>query len=119
MNTITINGEQIEVSDEMLEQIKQASGKEIISTIESYKDFIGKSWFIRAVTYHTVGKIVKIVGNLFILENASWIPDSGRFMNALKTGELNEIEPVGTCIISLSAIVDMFPWNHALPKLQK
>ena len=119
MNTITINGEQIEVSDEMLQKIKEESGKELLSTIESYKDFIGKCWFIRTVTYHWVGKVVKIVGNHFQLENASWVADSGRFMNAITQGNLNEVEPVGNAFVLISSMVDIIPWTHKLPTEQK
>ena len=119
MNNITINGEQIEISDEMLEKIKEESGKNIISDFESYKDFIGKKWYIRTVTYHSVGKIIKIVGNLFMLEGASWVADSGRFMQAIEKGTLDEVEPVGKMFLSINSIIDIFPWNHELPKTQK
>ena len=119
MPNITINGEQITVNEEMLERIKTESGKQIIDDIKSYEDLIGKSWFIRTVTYHQVGRIVKIVGNFFQMESASWVADSGRFMQAMKTGELKEIEPVGTSFVAIGSIVDFFPWKHELPTQQK
>jgi len=79
----------------------------------------GKSYFIRCVTYHTVGKVKAIVGDFLVLEHASWIADSGRFMQAIKDGKLSEVEPTGDCIINLQSIVDAFPWVHALPSEQK
>ena len=88
-------------------------------TTETYPFEVGKSYFIRTVTYHTVGKVVEIVNNFLILKDASWIADSGRFMRAIKDGTLDEIEPVGEMGMNLNAIVDYFPWKHALPKEQK
>lgn len=80
---------------------------------------IGKAYFFRTVTYHTIGKVVKVNGNFIQLENASWIADSGRFMQAIKDGVLNEVEPVGESNINLDTVVDFFPWKHALPTVQK
>jgi len=119
MNTVTINGEQVQVSDELLEKIRNESGKAVVDTLKSYDDMVGKCWFIRTITYHQVGRISKIIGNMFVMEDASWVADSGRFMNALQDGKLNEVKPVGRSLISISSIVDMFPWNHPLPKSQK
>ena len=44
----------------------------------------------------------------FHLVDAAWIADSGRFMDAIKKGELNEVEPVGEAMININSIVDMF-----------
>lgn len=79
----------------------------------------GKSFFIRTVTYHLVGKVVKQDKNFLLLKDASWVADSGRFMNAIKNGKLDEVEPVGDAIVNMNAITDAFPWNHALPTEQK
>lgn len=109
----------ITISDETYESIKDQLkvGEEI--NIDSYSDFIGKKLFIRTVTYHTVGKVEKIIGNLMQLTGASWVAESGRFMNAIKDGVLDEVEPVGITFVNINAIVDMFFWNHALPTKQK
>ena len=53
------------------------------------------------------------------LENASWVADSGRFMQAIKNGKLNEYEEVGECFVNLDSVTDFFPWKHSLPKGQK
>ena len=80
----------------------------------------GKSYFFRTVTYHLVGKVVAEHANgLLELEDASWVADSGRFMNAIKSGTLNEVEPVGKAYINLKSVTDFFPWVHALPTEQK
>lgn len=80
---------------------------------------IGKSYFIRTVTYHLLGKVEKISGNFLILSDASWVADSGRFSKAIKDGELNEVEFVGDAIVAINSIADGFPWMHKLPKETK
>jgi hypothetical protein len=87
---------------------------------ETHPFEIGKAYFIRTITYHLTGRVKRIVGDFLVLEEAAWIADSGRFMNALKEGKLSEIEPMpdGT-IVSLHAITDASPWNHKLPQKQK
>ncbi len=105
----------IEIDDEIYDKIKDLLETEVTDL----KGFIGKKLFIRTVTYHLVGEVKSVVAGMFELADASWVADSGRFMNALKTGTLNEVEPVGRCWVRLSSVTDMFPWNHALPTSQK
>lgn len=113
-NTMT---KTIEVSDEVYEQIKDQLGdsKEIFS----YEDLVGGAYYFRTVTYHLVGKVKKIVGRFAYLESASWIADSGRFMNAIKDGTLNEVEPVGVAFVNLDTVTDFFPWKHSVKLEQK
>lgn len=94
--------------------------KTLAKTKTARKAFVvGSSYFIRTVTYHQVGRVAAIDGPFLILEDASWVADSGRFMQAIKDGNLNEVEPVGDAIVSVGSIVDAFPWVHELPKEQK
>jgi len=109
----------IEVSDETYGKIKDQLGAED-NEINSYEDMIGKKYFFRTVTYHLVGKVVKQVGDFLELKDASWVPSSGRFMNAIKNGEVEEVEPVGIAFVNIrNATTDFFPWNHSLPTQQK
>ena len=80
---------------------------------------IGKSYFIRTVTYHLTGKVKAVCGQFLILEKAAWIADSGRFAEAINKGTLNEVEPVGDAIVNIDSITDAFPWIHKLPESQK
>jgi len=93
--------------------------KSLIQLQEDYSFMEGKKWFIRTVTYHMVGECISMPGSLLKFQNASWVADSGRFMNAIKEGTLNEVEPVGMMYVNPDSIVDMFPWNHELPTEQK
>lgn len=109
----------IEVSDETYDKIKQQLGEESFKEIQTLKDMIGEKYFFRTVTYHMTGRVKKIIGNILELENAAWIADSGRFMEAIKKGTLNEVEPVGRAYINIDTVVDFFPWKHSLPETQK
>ena len=109
----------ITISDESFELIKEQLKEEEKFDVNELKDFVGKKFFIRTVTYHLVGKVVKLVGNFMVLEDASWIADSGRFMEAIKKGILNEVEPVGDALVNINSITDIFPWIHKLPVDQK
>jgi hypothetical protein len=60
-----------------------------------------------------------VSGNFLVLSDACWIADSGRFSKAIKDGDLSEVEFVGDAIVSMTAIVDGFPWVHKLPKETK
>jgi len=81
---------------------------------------VGRSYFIRTVTMHLVGKLESITDKELVLSSASWIADSGRFHDALKTGLFDEIEPfVNNVIVNRNGIIDATIWDHVLPKEQK
>jgi len=109
----------IEVSEETYEKIKDQIGEEEITEVEELDDMIGKKFFFRTVTYHMTGEVVKRIGHILELKNAAWIADSGRFEQAIKEGNLSEVEPVGQAFINLDSVVDFFPWKHKLPNKQK
>lgn len=80
---------------------------------------VGEAYFIRTVTYHVIGRVKVVKGAFLVLDEASWIADSGRFSKAMEKGELNEVEYVGRAIVSLNAIADAYPWPHKPPKETK
>ena len=109
----------IEVSDETFEKIKDQLLEEEQVDMNCMDDLIGNKVFFRTVTYHMVGKITNRVGMFVQLKDASWVADSGRFADAIRSGTLKEVEPVGTCWVNLNTCTDFFPWKHSLPKEQK
>lgn len=109
----------IEISDETFEKLKTQLGVDAFKDLTSLQDMVGEKYFFRTVTYHMTGRVKKLVGNIVELENAAWIADSGRFMQAIKEGVLKEVEPVGRAYINLASVVDFFPWKHALPEKQQ
>jgi hypothetical protein len=108
----------LEISDESYNLIKDQLQADELVDISSLDDLVGQKLYIRTVTYHTVGKVTKRMGAFIQLTDASWVADSGRFMNAIKDGTLNEVEPVGIAWVNLSSVVDFFPWKHSLPTKQ-
>jgi len=59
-------------------------------------------------------------GGFLILTDAAWIADSGRFMQAIETGELGEVEPVTVPVrVNIASIIDVYHWKHPLPREQK
>lgn len=109
----------IQISDECFEKLKDQLTSEEQIDISKLDEMIGKSYFFRTVTYHMTGKVKRIVGSFVVLTDAAWIADSGRFMDCIKSGKLNEVEPVGNAYLNLSTVVDFFDWKHELPKTQK
>ena len=110
----------IEVSEETLSKIKEQLGEEFKpKEINGLSDLEGGKYFFRTVNYHLVGKVVKVSGRIIELSEASWVADSGRFMNAIKNGTLDEVEPVGVAYLNFECVCDFFPWKHDLPKDQK
>lgn len=83
---------------------------------------VGKNYFIRTVTHHLTGKLVRVTSKELVLQQASWIADDGRFHDALKTGKLNEVEPFPKeldVIVGRGALIDAVVWLHDLPLVQK
>ena len=97
-----------------------AAGSRIMELPPNEAFVIGEQVFIRTVTYHTIGRIVGIKGDFLVLDEATWVAESGRFTQTIEEGALNEIEPVpGLVRVNVHSIVDVFVWAHALPRQQK
>ena len=81
---------------------------------------VGDKVFLRCVTHHQTGRVKRIHGKFLVLEEAAWIADDGRFMEAIETGKLSEVEPV-TCevVVNTDALIDAYEWRHPLPREQK
>lgn len=86
---------------------------------------VGESYFFRTVTYHTVARVKKIVGSFLVLEEASWIADSGRLGEFVNDGKVyestsSEVEPIEVPMyLSMNAIADAFLWKNKMPNKVK
>ena len=81
---------------------------------------IGKTYFIRTVTMHHVGRVKDLNDQEILLEDAAWIADSGRFSDALKTGVFSEVEPFHRpVVVSRASLIDYTEIDVALPLAQK
>jgi len=77
---------------------------------------IGANYFIRSVTHHYTGRLVSVGDKELVLVNAAWIADDGRFMQAVASGEFNEVEPYPAnqrVIVGRGAVLDAV----VIPKL--
>ena len=76
--------------------------------------------FVRTVTMHHIGRVIDITADWLVLDDCSWVGDSGRFGEALATGTLNETERFPDRVwIGRGSIVDLTAWNHPLPTVSK
>lgn len=83
---------------------------------------VGKNYFIRTVTHHLVGKLIKVTDKELVLTEASWIADDGMFSVAMKTGSFDEIEPYlkdSEVIIGRGSLIDAVIFNFELPTEKK
>ncbi len=82
----------------------------------------GTNVFIRTATYHFTGHVDRVTRSWIVLSNAAWIADSGRFADAMKTGDLNEVEPYPDDVkvrVNRAGIIDVSTWRHKLPREQR
>ncbi len=82
---------------------------------------VGEAVFIRTVTMHYTGRLVRVTAGELVLTDAAWIADSGRFHVALASGTLSEVEPYpdGEVIVPRDGVIDVCRWMHALPRTAK
>ncbi len=81
---------------------------------------LGENYIIRTVTMIQLGRLDYVGEKELVLSSASWVADTGRFHDALKTGKLNEVEPfTNDVIVGRGSIIDASVWTHKLPKEQK
>ena len=69
---------------------------------------IGEIYLIRTVTMIDVGRVIAANDKWIVLEDAAWIADTGRFSDALKKSQFNEVEPFpdGRVIIGAGSVID-------------
>ena len=81
---------------------------------------VGDKLFVRTVTYFMTGQVREIVGAFLVMEQAAWVADTGRFMDALDSSNFSEVEPFpsGSAILNTNAIIDASPIND-LPTVQR
>lgn len=85
---------------------------------------IGQNYFIRTVTMAHVGKLEVVYDDILEFSGASWVADSGRLSDAMKSGlealSTSELEPfVNNIFVGRGALIDMTKYNFPLPTKQK
>ena len=81
--------------------------------------YMGTPIVIRTVTMFHVGRLVKAYPQELLLQDASWIPDTGKWTEFLKTGVITECQPFpdGFVVVGRGAVVDACRWNFPLPRM--
>lgn len=75
--------------------------------------------FVKTVTYHLTGAVKEIKAGFIRLTDAAMIADSGRFMNALRDSDFDEVEPYTNDVwVKIDAITE-FTYISKLPRTQK
>ena len=95
---------------------------EPVPTQVTHSISIGETYLIRTVTMHYAGRVIQITDSDIVLQDAAWIADTGRYSEALRNGQLSEVEPYpdgDPVIVSRAVIVDLARWNHPLPRKVK
>jgi len=83
---------------------------------------IGENYFIRTVTMSLLGTLKEVTEKEFVLENCSWIADTGRFSDFLKGdyGSNLEVEPFNEdVIVGRGGIIDATIWKNKLLRDRK
>lgn len=111
----------MDINDLTLGQIKElvsmTGGSSCAKKVPFEKD---KKYLIRTVTHIDVGRVVDVVGDFVVLDQASWIADTGRYHDCLAKGVFSEVEPYPAQVfVNMSAVIDGAPWEHDLPREQK
>lgn len=81
---------------------------------------MGANYFLCTVTKYFTGRLVEVGEKEIVIEDAAWIADTGRFTQALKTGNFSEVEmyPKGRVILGRGALIDATE-IETLPSSQK
>jgi hypothetical protein len=101
------------LTKEEYEKVKHLLKKEAIK-YNALDDLVGGIVFIRTVTHYFTGRAINITGDFIHLEDAAWIPDTGRFYEFVKgtpTDSL-EVEPIGTTFVAIGSIIEIMPYSN-------
>ena len=83
----------------------------------------GSKVFIRTVTSFFTGEVLSADEHEIVLTKAAWIADTGRFAQAMATGEFSEVEPYPDTLhvsVNRGSVIDVVTnWPHSLPRAQK
>lgn len=109
----------ITISSETYEKLKDQLGDGEVLEMTCLNDMVGKVFMFRGVTYHMLGRVTSVLGNIVELEDACWVADSGCFTDFIKDGTIDEVEMVGQWFVNLDACNDFGPWGHKLPTQRK
>lgn len=81
---------------------------------------VGACYLVETVTKYYLGRLSSVTAGELVLDEASWIADTGRFHECLRDGTASEVEPCpGKVIIGRGAVVAVLPWGKPLLRVVK
>ena len=109
------------INDLTLGDIKKIGSLLCESNQDQHPYEIGANYFIRTVTHYFTGRLVAVYPQELVIEEAAWIADTGRYADAIKSGNFSEVEPypAGEVGIGRGSIVDFCKVEFVLPREQK
>lgn len=127
MSTNNIQVNEIEVNKQVYilkDSIKNIQKEQIIE-VEKVKGtpyLLEQNYLIRTVTMIYTGKLKEVYDKELVITSAAWIPDTGRWQQAVEKGSFSEVElypETARIIINRDVILDCSPIIFELPKNQK
>lgn len=105
----------------------QLTLKEVLEAVSSPSEIpfdVGTAYLFRTIGYHWLGKVASIRGKFLVLEDATWVADTGRYSESLsgKIAELSssELEPSPRpVVLNTDHITDAVSWPFQIPKVVK
>lgn len=99
------------IDDLTMKQLREIASMFSVPSVQSPQHHawkVGKPYLIRTVTMINTGILIGVLPQELVLKDAAWIADTGRFSDALRTGNFDEVEPFpdGEVIIGRAAIID-------------
>ena len=95
--------------------LKEISNLLVTSTTTSAKKHpyeVGKKYLIRTVTMTICGELKNVFESELVFTKASWIADTGRFHDSLKSCNFDEVEPfVNDVIVGRGSLIDCTELN--------
>ena len=82
---------------------------------------VGANYLIRTVTMTLTGRVVSVGPQEIVLTDAAWIADTGRYAQAVVSGEFSEVEPYPdgqAVIVGRASVIDATQIT-SLPRSQK
>lgn len=85
---------------------------------------LGETAIYSTISFNVLGRLTRVsrLGDHYFLhlEDASSITDVGRLGETLRSGKIPECDPVeGEVRVSVASLVDIYLWDHPLPRAKK
>ena len=100
-------------------RLRKPSNRKVVPPDHPYR--IGSAYFIRTVTVFHVGRLVQVTDHELVLEDASWVRDTGPFTDSLRNAEFASVEPFpdGQVIVNRGCVIDAVRFSGVLPRIAK